>query len=425
MKKYPLIFLCFIVLFSCSDADLHNVQEAQITTKSKNITNYYADQEQLEKLLPKLQSIFKGSSFKINALSSNNDDINDLYVVNFDKGFLIMPSDKRIFPVLGFSFENNFDLGADVFPNGLVDWLAYNSNLVKNYREDETSVLFDEDHWDEQYILKYLKSAKHPSDLKKSDNQKYLPCGIVIPTHISEQINPFLTSRWGQGVGYNNLAHNLGCSSNSNGKAPTGCVATAMGQIIRYHQFPVNYNYGVMPNILFSASSSGASEVSQLLFDVGDAVNMDYGCDGSGASTQSEVASSFINDFDYSSANYTSYFGGINGSPSTDEYNAASEIRNGFPIIFRGGKREKQWLFFNTYTNGHAWVADGFIQNRGTIFLPGGGGMQPGPYCFEFHSFHMNWGWNGSFNGYFANNSWNPSSFSFNYERGMVHKIRP
>ncbi|MEI9934863.1 MAG: C10 family peptidase [Ferruginibacter sp.] len=53
---------------------------------------------------------------------------------------------------------------------------------------------------------------------------------------------------WGQDCSYNNLCPNSNCSDCSP-EAVTGCVATAMAQVIRYWHptNSFNYNYTSMP----------------------------------------------------------------------------------------------------------------------------------------------------------------------------------
>jgi hypothetical protein len=38
---------------------------------------------------------------------------------------------------------------------------------------------------------------------------------------------------------------------------------------------------------------------------------------------------------------------------------------------------------------------------------------------------HMNWGWDGDYNGWYNYNNFNPGSHTFNYKRGMVYNIKP
>ena len=74
------------------------------------------------------------------------------------------------------------------------------------------------------------------------------------------------------------------------------------------------------------------------------------------------------------------------------------------------------WVFWTSYSNGHAWVCDGVSSSY---------------YCEIGVStlyFHMNWGWEDTGYGWYAfNGSWNAegSGMTFPYKRGMIYNIRP
>src|SRR5690606_56312 len=112
-----------------------------------------------------------------------------------------------------------------------------------------------------------------------SDSSKASPNARVAATVV--QYGPLLKTLWGQGVPYNDKVTKTGCSNYSNGRAPTGCVATAIAQVARYHAYPsTKYKWSIMPNRLWASDkgSNGANEVAKLMKDIGDWVGMDYGC---------------------------------------------------------------------------------------------------------------------------------------------------
>ncbi len=74
-----------------------------------------------------------------------------------------------------------------------------------------------------------------------------------------------------------------------------------MAQVMSYYEFPAGYDYDDMPD------NNGTMETARLIRDIADAVNMNWGCDGSGANTKKEIASSFVNDFGYSSSVYADF----------------------------------------------------------------------------------------------------------------------
>lgn len=149
----------------------------------------------------------------------------------------------------------------------------------------------------------------------------------------------------------------------------------------------------------------GTMETARLMRHIGDAVNMDWGCSSSGANTQNEVSSSFVDDFGYSSAVYAGF----------NLETVKRQLDRNLPVILRGGRKSGWWIFA-TYTKGHAWVCDGYKRVD---------------YDCSFSSvvyyLHMNWGWtaDSEINGWFIHHNWNPGPLTFNDGRGMVYNIKP
>ena len=128
-----------------------------------------------------------------------------LYVFSMsdEGGFVIVSNDDRTLPVLGFSDSGKFD--PENMPDDMRAWL-------QGYA--------DEIEW-----------------LKQHDNSN-TPFGTVntrAGSHDKETIAPLLTTTWAQRTPYNDL-----CPDYMEGKrAVTGCVATAMAQVMNYHKWPV------------------------------------------------------------------------------------------------------------------------------------------------------------------------------------------
>ena len=308
MKNIKLSLLILIIAFtSCStetteydtpeinleysidnDANFVNVLEAKNIADEIFLTN--------KKMFSKRSS--KKQIYKIKSIGENKNNPS-YYIVNYeDGGFIIVSSDKRMYPILAFSAENNFDLNSENYPDLLVNWLFEQDKYVNDLRRGKVKEVFNfDDHWKINSIENYiLTSNKKNTALKTSQGRNYTP----ISSH-----GPLISTRWGQGVGYNNFAPYKNCSKYDNGRTPTGCVATAMSQIMKYHNYPNSYNWSIMPNQVYSLTdtSSGANEISRLMRDVGNSVGMDWGCESSGAKTK-DVANALKNTFGYQSANY-------------------------------------------------------------------------------------------------------------------------
>jgi len=384
-----LLMLVLSAFYSCQDQtdDFMQVQDA----------NHYVSIEKAKDIAQMLEvtaeAKTEGKERKVKEIrgvpDKNSQDA--FYIINYEKGgFVIISADNRVEPILAYSEDNEFPLDAEYFPSGLVGWLYDTKEKIETVRvANETQSEEVAMVWDDCYVRSLMRLPNCPDDGPGG--------GGCENTYVTK--GPLLSTTWGQGCGYNGALpteSDLGCDSGdlSCSHAFTGCVATAMGQVMNYHSSPSSYNW--------SSMTQWSSNIETLMEDIGDAVDMDYDCDGSGADTEDDVAPAFTNDFGYTSATYANY------SHST----VKSQINYSRPVILRGG-REGGWWIFNIYRDGHAWVCDGY---------------QSSYYCETGTSYlrlHMNWGWSGSFNGWFSFNNFNPGGFDFNYKRGMVYNIRP
>lgn len=307
------------------------------------------------------------------------------FIINYEGGgFIILAGDKRSEPILAFSETNVFDLKSDYFPSGLVSWLYSTKENIEKIRDDNEKISPQtKKQWDnlQKGGADVISYKIMPKDPEEPDCTPY-----------TIRKGPLLQTTWGQDCGYNSQTPSMSCGPC--GHALTGCVATSMAQVMKYYQFPTSYNWSSMPN------SSGSSATSILMRDIGDAVNMDYECGGSGA-TQNEVASSFRYDFGYSSASYSDY----------NYETVINELNHNRPVILSGGRKSGWWIFAQ-YKDGHSWVCDGYLN-----YID--------PCWGSILQFNMNWGWNSNYNGWYSFNNFNPGNDTYNYERKMVYNIKP
>ena len=403
------ILLIVLGTYSCQQEELVESLEIQQDENFVNLDEATAIATILE--FP-LEHTAENASARANGVTSEFKDIENIlevpdkhgdpsfYIINYvDNGFIMISADNRTEPIKAFSATDKFSFNEDDYPSELVSWLIGTNEVIDQIRElnsEQTEAVAQ--LWDACPMQATITGTSQLIGDGCGGSQE---AGGCQDTHVS--YGPLLTTTWGQWNGYNNFAGNAGdCPTRPNTRPPTGCVATAMAQVMNYYEFPTNYAWASMPD------NTGSTETAQLMRDVADAVNMNWGCDGSSANTKNETASSFVNDFGYTSANYADY------NVSTVE----SQIRYNRPVILRGGRNNRKcFLFFcsNNYVDGHAWVCDGY---RSFTFCETGS-------TYTYTYLHMNWGWSNAFNGYYAYNNWNPGDFTFNYKRGMVYNIRP
>jgi hypothetical protein len=328
--------------------------------------------------------------------SKNNGDMVLIYEVIFQSGEMVLLSgNKACIPVLGYSLPSAASapqsiLGnyADI-PDGLRDLLSeYEEQILYCFRNNLTS-----SHYEEWQDLQHFESGR---------------------TVTIDIVSPLLTTKWGQSFsndwGYDCNAYNyyvtetLNSCSCEQKTCPTGCVATAMAQIMKYWNFPVwlpnraeQFDWCNMPDELIYLNNDNyvkeRNAIARLMKDCGTVVNMDYcqsnRCESGAYSTS--VPSAFLS-FLYSND--------IEYKERTNTNNWISRLKTDLdarrPIYYRGKDDNGQ--------GGHAFVCDGYRSDN---------------------TFHFNWGWNGICNMWCTVDQLNPSNYHFNSQQAAVFNIHP
>ncbi|UTA68376.1 C10 family peptidase [Emticicia sp. 21SJ11W-3] len=125
---------------------------------------------------------------------------------------------------------------------------------------------------------------------------------------------------------------------------------------------------------------------------------MDYQCTGSAAATYDGYLS-FKNDYGYSSAQYDNY----------NYQTVISNLDNLHPVVLAGGKYSGWWIFA-TYDSGHALVTDGYHTYNF---------CESGTYLY----LHMNWGREGSQDGFYAYDYWSPPYHYYESSKEMIYNL--
>lgn len=290
-------------------------------------------------------------------------------------GYVVVANDDEFSPVLGYS-DASFSI--DNMPPAMQWWLnAIDEALTNN--------------------LKSGKISLSGADVKKSS--------------YPESVDMLLTTEWDQSEPYNSvIAKELG------GNYLTGCVATAMAQTMKYHNYPVNgqgyKSYMCIPktgnpvqlNVDFEATTyewnnmldfynsrfgnyteEQANAVGTLMFHCGVAVEMSYGLDASGS--HNYLAAAALRDYFKYNTKY--YYRDIY---NTEEWMNIiyEELANNRPIVYGGSTVDNY---------GHSFVIDGYDSN-GLV--------------------HVNWGWSGGGTAYCDIAVLNSGQGSFSEGQDMV-----
>ena len=285
-------------------------------------------------------------------------EVNDAYYIFNDEangGFVIVSGEERTPDILGYSNGGRFD--AAKVPANMRSWLD-------GYKAQ-------------------IKAAAASTTLTATSE-----------TYVSRTpIAPLLRTQWNQPAPFN-----LQCPIDNGQQCVTGCVATAMAQVMNYWQHPaqttatipnrvaerLNFthpdiaagtaiDWANMPRTQLDATTDAQQQaVSELMLYCGMAVQMNYGANNSGAYV-SNIAPALINYFGYDPgcrllfrSNYEDWL-----------YIIYNELRQGRPILYCG----------SSSSSAHEFVCDG--------------------YASEDY-YHIDWGWGGAYNGFFRLSVMNP-----------------
>ena len=248
----------------------------------------------------------------------DHDSIPALYLFNYeDNGFLVISADFKHEPIMAYVKNGHIEIG-DKIPSGFAIWVMKSIFNIESLRKN----LYDNSGRAKRAWEIFLSDNNIELDVSniKIDNSRNIvgTNGIAPPDPIipcdqvdAVTIGPLIQYYWGQRCTYNNLCdlgHSYGCNiSCGNDRPPTGCVATAMSQVIAFWQYPNNYNYQSMP------LNSGNLAVQQLMADAGISVGMNYGCTESsvtdipilGIRSKEKIRDAFLNSFGYTNATYS------------------------------------------------------------------------------------------------------------------------
>lgn len=299
-----------------------------------------------------------------------------LFIGADSNGFVLVSADDCVRPVLAYSRSERFS--TENLPQHIRHWLiAYQTNIATLVEDGAVASSKVQTEWQS-----YLGAKYH----------------FVHDT----AVGPLLTTRWSQGYPYN-----LQCpySNLQQAYCVTGCVATAMAQVMKYWNYPdvgrgshsYSCNYGTlsarydttyfdwshMPDYPdWESTDQERAAVAQLMYHVGVAVEMNYGTNSSSASlyssgeiTKAAGENALKNYFRYNQGLFS--IGKEDYSDTEWDSLLTAELDASRPMLIAGSDGSA----------GHAFVIDGYD---------------------SLGFFHINWGWGGYCDGFFTLDSLNP-----------------
>lgn len=357
LVNYKKLFVCCVALFMVLSASADPITREQAQRKA---TEFLKTRAGAQTLVPVT------NQKKLAPRRAGTAQAEPYYAFNRGQGqgYVLVAGDDKIETVLGYTDKGEFDYQA--LPDNMRSWLERQTRYIE-----------------------YVQS--HPDYVRAK-----------VPVHPA--ITPMVKTTWNQGSPYNDECPMYF----SLGRSVTGCVATAMAQVLFYQKDKsVTETQADMPaydtwtehptfgklhvqgipagspidwdNMLNSYNNGGTAvqkkAVADLMHYCGVSVNMDYTNTASGAQSYA-VADAMNKYFGYTTARYVQQTNYNDEGWDALVYN---ELEQGRPLYLSGANSEA----------GHAFVCDGYDGN---------------------HCFHINWGWGGASDGYFLLNSLNPSS---------------
>jgi hypothetical protein len=354
-------FLLLLVLFTFGFGLMNYANNVELQDAQKVATNFYFEK------MNQYVSPTNYTDLQITNIIEHKDGSETvLYVFQFNnKGFVIVPAEDALNPVIGYSFVGNFPANLDYTTN-------YGS-FILSYIEQ----------------INYAKENNVAATSEVSDLWKHILTDDIlqlITQKGAKDVEPLLTSTWNQDSPYNIL-----CPANASGPGGhvyAGCVATAMSFIMHYWRYPsvgqgthsyyiypygtltanfgaTEYNWNGMQNDI---QNSNPNPIAELQYHAGVSVDMNYAPDGSGAYSE-DVDNALRNYFRYGAAVFIEK----NNYSQTQWINILKgDIDQGHPLYYSGR---------TTDNAGHAFGCDGYDDDN---------------------LFHFNFGWSGSGNGFYA-----------------------
>lgn len=327
-------------------------------------------------------------NFIADIFSLSTETIEVIYIINFEKGgWVAVSASDAVIPIIAYSFEGYCN--QQKAPANFSSWISQYKKqihwaITQNYKPNVKS----QDLWSH-----YLTGSQ-------KDFSLYNP---------SDYVEPLITTTWDQGLYYNEM-----CPSDPGGPGGhcyVGCVPATMGQICNYFRFPQtgtgSYSYECPPygelsvdfenssydwNQMPTNVSTNSHATAQILYHLGVSCDLVYGPDGSGMYNH-KAAYALHTHFKYSPETQYVY----RDSTNLDwDSLLVTHLDQKIPMYYAG------WSVPNI--NGHAFVCDGY---------------QDSSY------YHFNWGWSGSYDGYFYTDNLTPGGSNFNLAQELIINCFP
>ena len=237
------------------------------------------------------------------------------------------------------------------------------------------------------------------------------------PTKYPEDVPSMVTTKWYQDAPYNNMCPTW----MGNTKCLTGCVATAMAQVLNYHQAP-EHGKGQRTIYYPQNNHNGEAVTADFENDYYDWLNMlDVYRYGAYTAEQADAVALLMRDCGVAA---DMEYGGPDEGSGAYSPDAAEGLRRYFGFeeaecLDRSAYQEARWMDI-IYRE---------LSENGPLYY-GGASWSSGGHAFVFDGYNaqgqvsVNWGWSGEDDGYFLVSQLNPSGYDFNMQQDMIIGIK-
>lgn len=367
--------LPILLLITSMTAWAGNVTESEALEKAKA---FIGSQRATH---PQRQMRLAAKSTQVNnKLTTVAEESYYVFNVGQNDGYVVVSADDRTPAILGYADEGAFH--ADNIPDNMKAWLQGYANQM-------------------EYLKTHNTTAR-----------------TATPNHPA--IYPLIKSTWDQEEPYNDK-----CPMDDEERSLTGCLATAMAQILNYYKYPEKTT-AVIPGYTTGAKGITVNEIPVTTIDWS---NIKNNYNGKETATQKDAIATLMllcgaaMQMDYTAyCSYAYMIPALNGFRNYFDYDASTRyierkdyLASEWDEIMYNELIQKRPIYYCSQSlgGGHAFVIDGYSKD----------GL-----------FHVNWGWGGNANGYFLLSILDPydnsgsganSSYGYSFDQTAIIGIQP
>ena len=370
------MLLLAVLLLTANLAWTANVNESSARDRAQR---FLADRCAAGKMMSPMQGSLKLAHVEWN---SNDKSIPVYYIFNASNAFVIVAGEDRARTILAYGDQS---LDMDRLPENMKYWLSLYKRQLEFLQADPT-----------------------------------VKVSLQSPLRDAQSVLPLLSAEWDQAAPYWNECPVFGSDT-----CYVGCAATALSMVFNYWKYPRQQtpavpsytmsSYGVvlpeLPPTIFdwnnmidryvdgNYTDQQATAVAHLMRYVGQAEEMNYTISSSGTYGNNILRAVKFFEYDQNAQLLfkTDDFGYDNYSDAQWASLIQAELVEGRPIVY---------CAYDNYTNGgHSFNIDGYDATDGT--------------------YHLNWGWSGRGNGFYALNAFSYRDYTFDLGQHMIIGIQP